>query len=189
MVVAVFGGSVGLRDARGQVGRIKLWVSGVEGTGTLADYLATMNTAITAAAALSNGAIVSYGGLAYSAAGNQVLNPDQYGVNQAYPNAEDKAVLVFLMQNNTLMRVSIPEPIGTGADNIFYPDGETVKLTATNVAAFEAAMTADATHGEAMSSKNGSQVNILVAGYRQRRRFQRKTTIWTLDPTETIPEE
>jgi hypothetical protein len=180
---------LGFRDARGQVGRVDGWVLVPTG-GTISEGQAIASAVGAAVAACSNGAVVSATGIIGNPSGStQVINPDQYGTNQAYPNAEDKAVLTFLMANQTLSRLSIPAPVGTGGSNLFEPDGETIKALATPMVNLVAALTAVGTHGEAACTKNGSTYNIFVAGMRARRRFQRKVTLWTLDPTETIPEE
>lgn len=187
MASFIYTASVSYRDARGQVGRVRFYIN-QGSTGTVGDTSSIATGVLTALNACTNAAPVAYGGIA-SLTGNQVLNPDQYGTNQEFPNVEDKAVLTFLMANNTLSRLSIPAPVGTGANNLFMPDGETVNPLATPIVNLVAALTVVGAHAETPSTKNGSPYNILVSGARARRRFQRKTTIWTLIPAETGPEE
>lgn len=189
MALPIYRANLTLRDARGQVGRVSWYGQITAGTGLITDLEVLMSNVATAIAACSNAAVVGYNGLQTGGGTGQVVNPDQYGANQAFPNIEDKAVLTFLMANNTLSRMSIPAPVGTGGNNIFLADGETVNPLATPIVNLVAALTAVGAHNEAASSKNGSDYNILVLGMRQRRRFQRKMTIWTLNPAETGPDE
>lgn len=189
MALAIYRGVVTFRDARGQTGRTTFYGQLEAGTGSLTVLRGLMDTVASSIAACSNAAVVGYQGLLTGGGTGQVVNPDQYGANAAYPNIEDKATLKFLMANNTLSTLSIPAPKGTGGSNIFLADGETVNPLATPIVNLVAALTAVGASAEAASSKNGSDYNILVLGMRTRRRFQRKNTIWTLTPAETGPDE
>lgn len=189
MANKVIRGGVALRDARGQVARVTLYAQWGGAGGVFDVAKGLIDTALTALLACSNGVPVGYFGAASPSGSSQVLNPLHFGVEQVFQNAEDKARLVFTTAAFGLLAVSVPMPIGTGADNLFEADGETVDSAATNVAAFIAAMTVDGANGETMCNRSGTAVGSYVAGLRRRSPFQRKTTIYTLTPDETGPDE
>lgn len=189
MAIKVIRGGASLRDARGQVGRIELYAQWGNAGGTFDAAKGLMDTALAAAVAMSNAVVVSWTGAGTPSGASQVLNPFQYGDNQEFPNVEDKARLVFTTDAFGLFAVSIPAPVGTGAGDIFLADGETINQGAATVSAFISAMTADGADGETMSNRSGTPILSYVAGQRQRRRFQRKMTIWQVDPDLSGPEE
>jgi hypothetical protein len=172
---------IGLRDLRGKIGRVKGYYKVVSTTTAgVGDAVVATNQIAAAVVAMSNGVPVKYDGLI-----SAVANPNAYGSNAEFPNAEDKAVLTFLMADHSFNKFSIPAPKSA----IFLSDLETVDLTNSLVLALNNALQAvDAVGGEA-TSKNGSFFSVIIAGQRSRRRFQRQTTIWTLNPELTSPEE
>jgi hypothetical protein len=177
-IILRFGGT--FRDARGQTGRTGAYVQLEAGTGNYNDAVNLAEDVVAAIEACSNAALI--GGYGLTA---QVMNPDMYGTNEAFANVEDKAVLTFLTSAYGLAKIEIPAP----KSDIFLLDQETVDLAATDVAALAAAVVLVGTHGETVCNKAGANYGVLVGGARARRRFQRKTTLWTLDPTESVPEE
>lgn len=180
---AIYKQIIGVRDARGQHAvNVTYWL--VPNGGTIAHAQALINNYIAAFEAVTNAAVVNEVGLV-----GAVLNPNVFGTNALYPNVEDKARLTFVMSNETLSGLSIPSPVGTGGNNIFFADGETVNLTSAGIVSLFAALTAVGAGAEAAVSKNGATYSALVAGLRRRSRFQRKVTIWTKDPTLSEPEE
>ena len=182
--MATYKFGVTVRDARGQTGRVGAYVSlGATGS-TYAEAGVLAGAVGNALLACTNGASIGGYGLLAS-----VGDPASYGTNAEYPNVEDKAEITYLTSSNTLTKLSIPAPIGSGGNNVFEPDGETVNLAATNVAALTAALTAVGAHLEAPTNKAGATFVAAVSGKRIRAKFQRKVTIWTKDPTELIPEE
>lgn len=168
--------TLGFRDARGQVGRLRYYIN--VGGGTLAHSVALSDAIRSQLVLLTNAALVSSVGL-----DGNVLNPNQYGANAEYPNVEDKARLSFIMSNNTLSHMDIPAP----KLSMFLVDGETVDPA--QVAALTAALAVTGAGGEFPSTKNGAAYIAFVGGMRRRARFQRKMTIWTLNPAETGPDE
>lgn len=171
------------RDLRGQTGRSKVWYKYSNATA------AGIGDSVLAAQALavlmedcSAGAVVSTSGLIAA-----VLNPSNLGVTGDFPNAEDKVLLTALHTDNTLSHISIPAPIA----GLFYSDLETVNLGASQISALWGALTTDDAGGGFACNKQGAAFSgtAFVAGTRIRRRFQRKTTIWTLTPQLSSPEE
>lgn len=189
MANKVVAGGASLRDARGQVGRVVLYAQWGGAGGVFDEAKGLIDDALVALVALSNAAVIRWTGVASPSGASQVLNPDAYGTNQEFPNVEDKARLSFISDAFSNFDVSVPAPIGTGAGNIFLPDGETVNETAANVAAFTAAMLVDGANGETMCTRGGDPLLSYVAGMRQRRRFQRKMTRWLKNPSESGPGE
>lgn len=169
------------RDARGQTGRMSGYYLFNNTSGADRGSSVIQTQAICAAMqALSNLYPIEQSGLA-----SVILNPAGLGGNVTFPNAEDKAVLSVLTQAFTITRFSVPAPKAA----IFLADGETVDPANGLVTALIGALTAvDAGGGTAVSNQGAAFLS-LIGGARARRRFQRKTTIWTLDPTLTDPEE
>jgi len=181
--------SVSIRDNRGHVGRTGFHYF-IQDDTTAAVLLNAYNASKTLAqyiAAASNGAIVAYNGL-YS----PLITPNNYGASSQFPNAEDKAVLVFLMGDaavapieTAFMKIEVPAPKLA----VFEADQETVKPTAAAVSTIvTAVLTIDASSGF-VSNKAGMLPLSFVAGYRVRRKFQRKITIWDKSSNLDEPEE
>lgn len=177
--VVTWGGTY--RDARGQTARVGAYYKEDEtSAASRGNAILQALSIVPSFDAISNAVrIGGYGLISY------VLNPDQFGSQAQFQNAEDKALLTWLCADNTLHRMSIPAPKVA----IFLADQETVNLAnALIVTLVSEMLTVDPTGGYACN-KSGSAFTALVAGLRVRRKFQRKTTIWTLIPAETGPEE
>lgn len=173
--------NVSLRDARGQVGRVGGYVAYADtSAATRGDGAVKALGIIGDMVALSNAAAFRYGGLPA-----EEFLPNAYGTTSDFQNVEDKAVLTFLAADGTLHRFSIPAPL----DNIWQSDQETVDQTNTLVSNLITSLTVASGGGSAAVNRSGRIFIEMVAGARARRRFQRKTTIWTLTPDETNPEE
>lgn len=172
---------VGVRDARGQVGKMGGFYLYNNDTGVHRGGAAAQADAIaTALSAMTNGAVVTRSGLI-----SDKFNPQQYGTNAEYPNVEDKAVLTFMSASFQLVRISIPAPLLA----IFLADGETVDPSNGLLATLKTALFANDAGGGGACSDAGSFLIAFVAGTRTRRRFQRKLTIWQKDAPLTSPEE
>lgn len=168
------------RDSRGHVGRVGGYYRYNSGSTTEGDAIATVQALGPLIHACSNAALVGGFGL-----GSEVLNPQQYGSTSAYSNAEDKATIRLLTATFGLASFSIPAPKSTQ----FQADQETVNPAATAMAALISALTVADASGGFVSDKAGSALTFYVAGVRRRLPFQRKITIWTLNPAETGPDE
>jgi hypothetical protein len=185
LTLSYFGGT--LRDLRGQVGRFKMHYNvNYASTADIGSAVTVARATVLAVEAISYGSLVGASGLAA-----EIYNPSLLGETGSFPNAEDKAVLVALCADFTLMRIAVPMPIA----GIFLADQETVNLAAAGVAALFGELTSDDAGGGSVCNVHGSPVispaegTGFVAGYRVRRKFQRKTTIWTLTPQLSSPEE
>jgi hypothetical protein len=169
------------RDARGQVGRTGGYAT--VATSVVGSYDNTVGLALAAGVALRNMSNMSniggYGLLA------EVADPSAYGTNAEFPNVEDKARLLYLMSDDTQSSFEIPAPKLVE----FLTDGETVDPAGTHLIALTAALTAVGANAEAPTNKAGATYVKFIAGMRVRRRFQRKTTIWTKIPALSGPEE
>jgi len=179
---------VSLRDARGQVGRVGGYLSWID---TDAAHRGAANLkALSIAGDLanaSNGYVLAYTGMA-----GEIFLPNGLGSTAQFQNAEDKARLTMLTAGGSLHTFEVPMPKATAGDNgtgIFKADLETVDLACTEIAAIVASLTSVDASGNFAASRDGSAFVGMVAGIRVRRRFQRKTTIWTLTPDELEPEE
>lgn len=172
---------VSMRDARGQVGRVGgFYTFNNSSAAFIGDAASICEQIANAMAAMSNALEVRQYGLA-----SQIFNPQQYGANVTYPNVEDKARLVYRGQNGSRVTFSIPAPKGA----IFLTDGETVDPGGSLLATLTGLLTSNDAGGGFAASNQGDVIVAFIAGSRVRRPFQRKTTIWTKDPSETIPEE
>lgn len=179
LVQGTYGAS--LRDARGQIGRVGgFYVFNDASAADIGAGVAHVENIINAMVSMSNAIVVRQYGL-----GSQIFNPQQYGANADYPNAEDKATLIYRTSVETLVRFSIPAPLAA----LFLTDAETVDPGGALLATLTGLLTSSDSAGGSASSNGGNFIAAFVGGSRRRLRFQRKTTIWTKDPSETIPEE
>lgn len=172
---------VTLVDARGQRGKTGSHLSYLNtSAATRGDAQLLASNLLSLVSACSNGAVVAGTGLA-----SATYMPNLLGTAATYETVEDKAVLVYLTLAGTLHRLEIPAPIAA----VFLADQETVNKAQANIAALTAAMTATTGAGNFPSDRSGIAFGSLIAGFRSRRRWQRKTTIWTLTPDLAGPEE
>src|SRR5712671_5400274 len=111
--MALYGWGISLRDARGQTGHIRAYVS----ADTEAHAIARVNAVKNAVLAVSNGV---YSG------GNGILALPPFsnalGAAAQFQDAEDKMVLAFQDEDGSIHRIQIPAPLA--AD--FAADLETV---------------------------------------------------------------
>lgn len=155
------------RDARGQVSRMRVLIGG-----------ASTSAVETASQTLK--------GLLAAASNAHVWLPNQDGPTHTdgaaavYQNVEDKASLTFLDPAGKVHRFRLPAPIAAN----FQADGETVNASAT-------AMSALLTNMETVcyGQPTDTAPLVYVAGTRSRVKMIRKVNVFTLDPTETIPDE
>lgn len=178
---------VSLRDCRGHVGKTSFYYTyDTAVAANVANARAYCGTIIAAIEACTNALAITIGGLF-----SQPLNPDNYGANTTYANAETKARLVFQVERNVVPinykqgSLFIPAPLQSD----FFADRETVNAADANIAALVTAMvTPDATSGRAVT-KDGSVYVGLLGGLLVRRRLQRKITIWDKSANLDEPEE
>lgn len=176
--------TVSYRDARGQLGRTSFFLDSrntpIEGY--TAQFIANDISA------LSNAAFQSAKGPWTSDAAAVV-----YGTTEEFPDVEDKAILTFSTATGALHKISVPAPVST----MFYVDGETVDIEDPAVQQLVADVTFTTYMGTppttgvayALVSRDGNPLTMFIGGQRVRRRFQRKLTIYTKDPTESEPDE
>lgn len=148
------------RDAKGQIGRMRVLIGGA----TNAAVLTSAGTLTTDLQAATNAHVSTN----VDSAASHV-----YGTNAEFPNVEDKAQLVFADTTGNLHRYQLPAPLLA----CFATDGETVVnsgVMATVIGDFQSFV-----YG------HNSDVGPLayIGGIRQRRRMQRRFNIFTKDPT------
>lgn len=176
-----------LRDARGHTGKVG-WYYTYDPSAAV-DIANARSQCLAIAAAieqLTNALAVTLTGLA-----GQGLAPNSYGANTDYANAETKARMTFLTQNTSapsqfgIAHIDVPAPLVS----IFLADKQTVDPTNSAVVTFVTAMTTpDATAGQAVTKSNLVYLTFL-GGQLQRRKFQRKITIWDKSAKLDEPEE
>lgn len=150
---------IGLRDAKGWVGRLNFWISDADGSAALTSFEAVADSLTTTALALSNAVLQSSSGIAGKSQNELTL---AYGTNAQYPAEWMKAVMTFTTDDTTITRWRIPAP----KIAIMDTDGITVKNdgTVAAVVAFVAAVkTADA-GGAFCSTKFGVPYTHFVGG-------------------------
>jgi hypothetical protein len=114
-----------------------------------------------------------------------------WGVQGVYQAAADKAILVFQATKGELMKLAIPCPIGSGANNIFMLDAFTVNPAAANVAALVTAITATFNNSDATFSVTNRDLQDFphyIGGFRARRKYGRKTSLYRLDGNLDVQE-
>jgi len=125
-------------------------------------------------AALSNAVVESAKG-PYTT----ISSPASYGAAAVYASVEDKAVLTFQDANGGLHRFAVPAPKAS----IFLADGETVDPANTDIVALETQVISE------LKTRDGVGFIGMPGGIRKRVKIRRKETIFTLDPTLSIPDE
>jgi hypothetical protein len=176
-----------LRDCRGHTGKVTFYYTYDAAVAANVNNARIACVAIASAIeACSNALVVNIDGL-----GSVALNPDEFGANTAYANAETKARLAFQVTRNVvpvnykISRMDIPAPILTD----FMNDRETVNAADTNIAALVTALiTPDGSSGRACT-RDGAVFVGLLGGLLVRRRFQRKLTIYDKSANLDEPEE
>jgi len=182
--------TITFRDCRGHIGKVKYYylydTTVAANAGLTAAYtqVGVINAAILA---LTNALAVSITGLR-----STPLAPNNYGANSDYANCETKARLAWVAQviatgvgtSDVLARMDIPAPLVA----IFLADKQTVNPANGLVATLNTALTTvDAHAGQACTRTGAVFTSGLVGGLLQRRKFQRKLTIW--DKSANLDEE
>ena len=155
--------TVGFRDSRGKIARVRFFVA----AGTPANESTQAGAVVTALAGLSNAQQATSHG-----AFNQSPSAVIYGARSTYENAEDKLVITYQSAVGSIHRLQVPAPLST----VFLADGMTMDPTNVLVTAL-----GTATIG-IITDANGNALTTLVAGVRVRRKNQRKITIFSLTP-------
>jgi hypothetical protein len=180
--------SISMRDARGHVGKMRYYYTFDDAVTAGPDNASAQCDRINLAlAAASNAAITHIGGMA-----GRLFMPNNYGTAAQFADAEDKARLVYLMGpasgptvDFVLTAIEIPAPKLA----IFYADQETVNGASALVIAINTQLAAiDATGGR-LTTRGGNVFVNFVGGYRNRRKLQRKLTLWTKSANLDEPEE
>lgn len=170
-----------VRDARGQTGRVGGWVTWLDTSlTTRGDATLLAQSLAQQLVVMSNGQVIEYTGMA-----GEYFQPFQYGSAAQFQNAEDKARLIFVTATGVKVRFEVPAP----KQSLFLADLETVDPANADLMTFISTATSVSANGNFASTRGGQAIVSFVAGQRIRRPFQRKTTIWTLTPDETGPEE
>jgi hypothetical protein len=164
------------RDAKGMIGKTRIHV--FWDIAAAADAAGVANNVKGALTALTNATIQLSTGVL-----GEVFAP-AYGLTATYENAEDKARLTYLMADGSLSHIDIPAPLSA----IFLADGQTVNTANTLVAGLTTQLTTAVVDAIA-SSRGGSAFLRLLGGQRQRRKTQRKMSIYTLSGNLNQPAE
>lgn len=157
----------GFRDARGQTSRVAVLVGGA----TSAVVQTNIVTLVAKFQALSNAHVYDIT-LADT-------KDHTYGTAAVYQDVEDKAVLVYTDSVGGIHKYQVPAPIAAA----FLADGETIDKTNGAVSGLNTSM-----QSFVYGNANDTAAVVFVGGFRARRKFQKRTNIFTLDPTETNPE-
>jgi len=180
--------AVSYRDHRGHVGKTSFYYNySNAAAANVLDAQAGVQDILTAILNMTNGLLVSVSGLA-----SQVENPQQYGANAQFANAEDKARLWYTtskvvggVTDFAKASLLIPAPLVA----IFYADQETVNPANALVAALTAALGTVDGAGGAPCDRRGYLFGAFIAGELLRRRFQRRITLWDKSANLDEPEE
>jgi hypothetical protein len=163
--------TVSWRDSKGHIARTRYHVAD---TGTLITQGAAATAVLVAMEAITNCALQSASG-----PGTTVAGPVVYGTTADFAAAEDKAVYTFSAADGSLHRVQVPAP----KIDIFEVDTVTVDAAQTDSAAFITAYLANAV------TSAGAAMTLFIGGIRQRRKLQRKLTIFVKVPELDEPAE
>lgn len=175
--MATLPAGVTVRDAKGQTGRTRIFVTN-QGAGTGLDIINVAGTNLVNLLALSNGqAISTFGAAAPGSPAGLTVSPFGYGANAVYEDSADKAIMVFADAAGYMHRFQVPCP----KTAIFKADGETVDSANALVSTFTTGMLAAAAaapNAANVTTKDGRALSAFIGGYRLRRRQTRRINIF-----------
>lgn len=170
------------RDARGNTGRVRIYISADNATAGSGDAANAIGRTIEAEiTALTNAALVSSTGPS-----GRVIAPNTYGGTGTYQDVADKLRIRLLAVDNTVHSLQVPAPVSTA----FLADQETAKGSA--IAALIATIVAAPIASAFVCTRAGASFpagTASLGGSRVRKAKSRKETIYQKSSNLDEPEE